>query len=156
TQPREGRPPRQSALRLALGLIRSLRPAAVVDNLRHGVILVECLRPYGCQIELSEPYRTAPGHTRHADSLDPVMGASAWTGIGQAIRANSGELLQVEAGSLLPSLASARETGLARFGMGAVREQAARQVLPAQGVRKKTAILRALKMEGASHSNHSS
>ena len=54
-------------------------------------------------------------------------------GIGQAIRAQSDELLKVETGSLYPGVAPAREARLVEGRLGRERGQPAGEVLPADG-----------------------
>jgi len=52
-------------------------------------------------------------------------------GISLAIRNRSGEILQVDTGSLYPRPAPSRETEVGGLGMESFREQTARQILPA-------------------------
>jgi hypothetical protein len=59
-------------------------------------------------------------------------GAQHGYGIGQAIRAGSGDVLQVETGSLYPA-APAGAAGLGEIGMEAIGEQAAGEVLQPDG-----------------------
>ena len=53
---------------------------------------------------ISEPGRVASGHAGHAYSSDLQWGPQHGYGISQALRIRSGEVLQVETGSLYPAL----------------------------------------------------
>ena len=59
--------------------------------------------------------------------------------IGQTIRAQSSEVLQVEAGSLYPALQRLAQEGLGHLEVGADRRQPAREVLPADARGQETA-----------------
>ena len=69
--------------------------------------------------------------------------------IGQTIRAQSSDVLQVEAGSLYPALQRLAEERLGHLEVGPDRGQPARQVLPAHARRQEAAPPRGVAMDRA-------
>ena len=67
-------------------------------------------------------------------------GAQHGHGIGQAIRAQSDDLLKVETGSLYPALHRLEKRGWLKCRMGRERGQPAGEVLPADGGGKGPAV----------------
>src|SRR5687767_6115388 len=96
---------------------------------------------------VSEQNRAAAGHAGHAGAADTPVGAAARTwhrrGHRQPVAGGAASRPRLA----LPGAPPPRTPGLDRGGVEALREQAAREVLPADAHREETAARRRIEME---------